>query len=174
MVAAARGRGFEYIAITDHSKRLTMANGLDGERLLRQWAEIDTLNEQIGQLKTERSGKLEKSKELLKTLEVATGQLTKNRADLERADSEITVLDTSLSKRRNEGRSLDKELAGFEVRLAEEQAQISFLINGISFESLYYSDFITFLPIGFFDWNDRIKSLDVIMMFVLSLLSILW
>ena len=33
MVAAAQARGLEYIAITDHSKRVTMANGLDAERL---------------------------------------------------------------------------------------------------------------------------------------------
>lgn len=44
MVAAARERGMKYIAITDHSKRVTMARGLDGERLLKQWAEIDELN----------------------------------------------------------------------------------------------------------------------------------
>ena len=41
MVAAARERGLKYIAITDHSKRVSMANGLDGPRLRQQWAEID-------------------------------------------------------------------------------------------------------------------------------------
>ncbi len=44
MADAARERGLEYIAITDHSKRVTMANGLDGERLLAQWKEIDAIN----------------------------------------------------------------------------------------------------------------------------------
>jgi DNA polymerase (family 10) len=44
MVAAARGRGLEYIAITDHSKRVAMANGLDATRLRDQWREIDRLN----------------------------------------------------------------------------------------------------------------------------------
>lgn len=34
MVAAARERGLEYIAITDHSQSLTMANGLDERRAL--------------------------------------------------------------------------------------------------------------------------------------------
>lgn len=43
MVEAARERGLEYIAITDHSKRVTMANGLDAKRLLAQWAEIDRI-----------------------------------------------------------------------------------------------------------------------------------
>jgi len=47
MVAAARSRGLKYIAITDHSKRVSMANGLDGDRLRRQWAEIDVLNAKL-------------------------------------------------------------------------------------------------------------------------------
>lgn len=44
MADAARERGLEYIAITDHSKRVAMANGLDEERLLAQWKEIDKIN----------------------------------------------------------------------------------------------------------------------------------
>lgn len=44
MVQAARSRGLQYIAITDHSKRVSMANGLDSERLLDQWKTIDKLN----------------------------------------------------------------------------------------------------------------------------------
>jgi DNA polymerase (family 10) len=48
MVAAARERGLKYIAVTDHSQRVTMANGLDPARLLAQWEEIDRLNEQVG------------------------------------------------------------------------------------------------------------------------------
>ncbi|MEZ6072183.1 MAG: DNA polymerase/3'-5' exonuclease PolX [Pirellulales bacterium] len=45
MIEAARARGLEYIAITDHSKRVTMANGLDARRLRQQFKEIDRLNE---------------------------------------------------------------------------------------------------------------------------------
>ncbi|HTU27000.1 MAG TPA: PHP domain-containing protein, partial [Pirellulales bacterium] len=44
MIAAARARGLAYIAITDHSKRVSMANGLDETRLRAQWAEIDRVN----------------------------------------------------------------------------------------------------------------------------------
>ena len=44
MVEAARGRGFEYLAITDHSRRLTMARGLDPKRLFEQLEEIDRMN----------------------------------------------------------------------------------------------------------------------------------
>lgn len=47
MVAAARERGLSYIAITDHSKRVSMARGLDGPRLLAQWAEIDRVRKSL-------------------------------------------------------------------------------------------------------------------------------
>jgi DNA polymerase (family 10) len=47
MVAAARKRKLQYIAITDHSKRVTMARGLDARRLRAQWQEIDKLNERL-------------------------------------------------------------------------------------------------------------------------------
>jgi DNA polymerase (family 10) len=47
MVEAARSRGLKYIAITDHSKRVTMANGLDGVRLRQQWEQIDKLNARL-------------------------------------------------------------------------------------------------------------------------------
>jgi len=48
MIDAARKLGLKYIAITDHSKRVTMANGLDADRVLAQWQEIDRTNETIG------------------------------------------------------------------------------------------------------------------------------
>ena len=44
MVRAAIERGLAYIAITDHSQRVTMAHGLDPTRVLNQWGEIDRLN----------------------------------------------------------------------------------------------------------------------------------
>lgn len=48
MVEAAKARGISYIAITDHSQRVAMANGLTPERALEQWAEIDDLNKELG------------------------------------------------------------------------------------------------------------------------------
>jgi DNA polymerase (family 10) len=44
MAAAARTLGFEYLAITEHSRRQSMAHGLDPERLRRQADAIDRLN----------------------------------------------------------------------------------------------------------------------------------
>ncbi len=47
MAQAAMQRGLDYIAITDHSKRVSMARGLDSERLLAQWSEIDDYNKML-------------------------------------------------------------------------------------------------------------------------------
>ncbi|MGR8953215.1 MAG: DNA polymerase/3'-5' exonuclease PolX [Gammaproteobacteria bacterium] len=47
MAQAAKQIGLSYIAITEHSKRLTVAHGLDEKRLLQQIDEIDRLNEKI-------------------------------------------------------------------------------------------------------------------------------
>ncbi len=45
MAEAARRRGFEYLAITDHSRSLRVAHGLDERRLLEQLEAIERLNE---------------------------------------------------------------------------------------------------------------------------------
>jgi DNA polymerase (family 10) len=47
MAEAARKEGLEYLAITEHSKRLAMAHGLDSRRLLEQLDAIERLNEQL-------------------------------------------------------------------------------------------------------------------------------
>jgi DNA polymerase (family 10) len=51
MAAAAQERGLKYIAITDHSKRVSMANGLDATRLRWQWDAIDELNSRLNGLR---------------------------------------------------------------------------------------------------------------------------
>ncbi|MCA9137428.1 MAG: DNA polymerase/3'-5' exonuclease PolX [Planctomycetales bacterium] len=43
MADAAIARGLKYIAITDHSKRVTMAMGLNAQRLRDQWEMIDEI-----------------------------------------------------------------------------------------------------------------------------------
>lgn len=47
MVRAAIARKYEYLAITDHSKGLRIAKGLDSKRYRRQFAEIDRLNQDV-------------------------------------------------------------------------------------------------------------------------------
>lgn len=44
MAAAARARGYRYMAITDHSAYMGITNGLDGARLKQQAAEVAALN----------------------------------------------------------------------------------------------------------------------------------
>jgi DNA polymerase (family 10) len=47
MAEAARERGFQYLAVTEHSKRLALAHGLDAGRLARQMVRIDELNARL-------------------------------------------------------------------------------------------------------------------------------
>jgi DNA polymerase (family 10) len=44
---AAQQRGYAYLAITDHSKRVTVAHGLDEKRLAEQVDKIAQLNETL-------------------------------------------------------------------------------------------------------------------------------
>ena len=48
MARTAQELGHEYMVLTDHSARLTVAHGLDRERLLRQRDEVAEVNERIG------------------------------------------------------------------------------------------------------------------------------
>jgi len=47
IVRAAKKRGYEYAAISDHSKRVTVAHGLKADQLRRQIQEINKINKSI-------------------------------------------------------------------------------------------------------------------------------
>ena len=47
MAQAALARGYEYLAITNHSKRVSMAHGHDAKNLAAEMAEIDRLNAKL-------------------------------------------------------------------------------------------------------------------------------
>lgn len=47
MAEGALAKGYQYIAITDHSKRVTMANGLDAKRLRAHWKAIDKIQDKV-------------------------------------------------------------------------------------------------------------------------------
>ena len=47
MAVAAKARGYAYMALTDHSRRVAMAHGLDPARLSRQIRDIDKLNKKL-------------------------------------------------------------------------------------------------------------------------------
>lgn len=47
MAQAAKKKGYEYIAITEHSKAVTVAHGKDEKELLKQFKKIDKLNKRL-------------------------------------------------------------------------------------------------------------------------------
>ena len=51
MATAARDRGYKYMAITDHTKNLAMANGLTDERALQHIARIREANKKVDGIK---------------------------------------------------------------------------------------------------------------------------
>jgi DNA polymerase (family 10) len=51
MAEAARARGYQYIAITDHSKNLAMANGLDDKRAVEHIGKIRAADEKMDGIK---------------------------------------------------------------------------------------------------------------------------
>jgi DNA polymerase (family 10) len=55
MARASQARGYEYIAITDHSQVMAMVNGLSPERARQQWEEIDEVRERLPEVDILRS-----------------------------------------------------------------------------------------------------------------------
>ncbi|HYB07729.1 MAG TPA: DNA polymerase/3'-5' exonuclease PolX [Nitrososphaerales archaeon] len=59
MAEAAKERGYEYIAVTDHSVSVRVANGLSEERFRKQWNEIEKLNERLSPFRILKAVELE-------------------------------------------------------------------------------------------------------------------
>ena len=59
MALAARDRGYEYLAVTDHTHHLKIAHGLDESRLLSQIEEIDRLNERLEGIRLLKSAEVD-------------------------------------------------------------------------------------------------------------------
>ena len=78
MAEAAQDRGYEYFAVTDHSKKVAMAKGLDEKRLAAQIREIDRLNKTMKSLRILKSievdiledGSLDLPDEILSELDI--------------------------------------------------------------------------------------------------------
>ena len=75
MAEAAKGLGYEYISITDHSVGLKIAGGMSEEELDTQLGEIDVLNESSGGLRILRSLEMNISPEGRGDMEEVTGRL---------------------------------------------------------------------------------------------------
>jgi DNA polymerase (family 10) len=81
MISAAQEHGYEYLAVSDHSKSLSVARGFDEKRLREQLEEIDRLNETMKQnftvLKSievdiREDGSLDLPDSVLKELDITT------------------------------------------------------------------------------------------------------
>ena len=78
MADAAKDKGYEYLAITDHSKRVSMAGGLDEKDLARHIKEMDKLNDTLNGFRILKSievdilpdGTLDLSDDILKELDI--------------------------------------------------------------------------------------------------------
>jgi DNA polymerase (family 10) len=83
MASAARDRGYEYLCITDHSRGLAVANGLDAERLRRQRVEIDGVNRELApfrvlqgiELEVRADGSLDLDDETLGALDIVVASV---------------------------------------------------------------------------------------------------
>ncbi len=81
MAEAARELGYAYLAITDHTRHLKVAHGLDVRRLKRQMASIDRLNEELdgfvllksAEVDILEDGSLDLPDRMLADLDVVTG-----------------------------------------------------------------------------------------------------
>ncbi|MBI4020460.1 MAG: DNA polymerase/3'-5' exonuclease PolX, partial [Candidatus Aenigmarchaeota archaeon] len=83
MVKAAIRMGYEYIAITDHSKSTYVAHGLDEKRLLQRLKEIDAIQKKYSQIRIFKgaeidilaNGSLDYSNKTLEMLDVVIGSV---------------------------------------------------------------------------------------------------
>jgi putative hydrolase len=83
MALAARSLGREYVALTDHSPRLTVANGLSPDRLREQLDVVGTLNERLAPFRILTGievdilddGELDQSDDLLGRLDVVVASV---------------------------------------------------------------------------------------------------
>ena len=83
MAEAAKSRGYVYLAITDHSKRVTIAHGMDEARLRRQIDAIDRLNATLKGMRILKGvevdilkdGSLDIRDSVLKRLDVVVGAI---------------------------------------------------------------------------------------------------
>lgn len=99
MALAAQAKGYAYLAITDHSRRVTMAHGLDTKRLARQIEEIDQLNADLSGLTLLKSievdiledGRLDLPDSILRRLDLVVAAVH-SRFDLPEAEQTERVL----------------------------------------------------------------------------------
>ncbi|MGC6456642.1 MAG: chromosome segregation protein SMC [Coraliomargaritaceae bacterium] len=97
------------------------------ERILQRNQEIDSLNEQTRKLREGADEQVARSRELERTLGVATDEIEKDRQAVLEMDNRISGIDGVLAKRRIDTRELEQSLTKLEVHLAEERSQSRFI-----------------------------------------------
>jgi DNA polymerase (family 10) len=83
LITEAQRRGYHYIAITDHSKGLSIARGLTPERLLEEKKQIDSLNKSLKGFKLlagievdiKNDGQLDLPDDILKRLDIVVASI---------------------------------------------------------------------------------------------------
>src|SRR5439155_25559567 len=83
MAEAARSLGHEYVALTDHSPRLTVAGGLSAERLGQQLEEVERLDVRLApfriltgiEVDINEDGSLDQDDGLLESLDIVVASV---------------------------------------------------------------------------------------------------
>ena len=99
MVAACAALGYEYMALTDHSKALAMTGGLDAARIREQWKEIEEVQDRHPEIRILRSqevdiladGTLDQDDDVLEELDVVVVSVH-SRFDLPAAEQTARIL----------------------------------------------------------------------------------
>jgi DNA polymerase (family 10) len=98
MAEACRALGMQYFGIADHSKSAFYARGLDENRVMQQWAEIDQLNTAYSGFKIFKGiesdiladGSLDYAEDMLKEFDYVVASIHSNlRMDIEKATARL-------------------------------------------------------------------------------------
>ena len=100
MLAGCVAKGYEYFAMTDHSKALAMTGGLDAQRIRQQWVEIEQVQDRHPEIRILRSqeidiladGTLDQDEEILEELDLVVVSVH-SRFDLPIADQTRRILE---------------------------------------------------------------------------------
>ena len=99
MVTACAARGYEYMALTDHSKALAMTGGLDAKRVREQWIEIEEVQQRHPEIRILKSqevdiladGTLDQDDDVMEELDVVVVAVH-SRFDLPVREQTVRVL----------------------------------------------------------------------------------
>jgi DNA polymerase (family 10) len=137
MVAGCAAHGYQYMAISDHSKALAMVGGLDAQRLALQWLEIDAIRARHPEIQLLRAmevdvladGTLDLEDEMLAGLDLVVVSVH-SRLDLPREQQtarvlralehpEVNILGHATGRKINRRKPMDLDVEAVLARAAE-------------------------------------------------------